>query len=57
MKQDNEKLTSVKVDKVLFQQFKEECFDDNFSLKQLVNNSIFLYLNDKEFKSKIKLSK
>lgn len=57
MKEDNEKLTSVKVDKILFQQFKEECFNDNFSLKQLVNNSIFLYLNDKEFKSKIKSSR
>lgn len=54
MKSNNEKLTSVKVDKTLFDRFKIECYENNISLKQLVNKSIFLYLNDNDFKTKIK---
>lgn len=54
MKSNNEKLTSVKVDKTLFDRFKIECYENNISFKQLVNKSIFLYLNDNDFKTKIK---
>lgn len=50
---DNKKLTSVKVDSDLFQEFKEQCIRDKFSLQKLVDRAIFLYITDKEFKKKI----
>ena len=50
---DNKKLTSVKVDSDLFQEFKEQCVRDKFSLQKLVDRAIFLYITDKEFKKKI----
>ena len=51
--QDSKQLTSVKVDKVLFQQFKEECPKYKFSLQKLNDRSIYLYLTDKDFRDKI----
>lgn len=50
---DNRKLTSVRVDSDLFQEFKEQCIRDKFSLQKLVDRAIFLYITDKEFKKKI----
>lgn len=50
---DNRKLTSVRVDSDLFQEFKEQCVRDKFSLQKLVDRAIFLYITDKEFKKKI----
>ena len=50
---DNKKLTSVKVDTDLFQEFKEQCVRDKFSLQKLVDRAIFLYITDKDFKKKI----
>ena len=50
---DNRKLTSVRVDSDLFQEFKEQCIREKFSLQKLVDRAIFLYLTDKEFKKKI----
>lgn len=50
---DNRKLTSVRVDSDLFQEFKEQCVRDKFSLQKLVDRAIFLYITDREFKKKI----
>jgi hypothetical protein len=50
---DNRKLTSVRVGSDLFQEFKEQCVRDKFSLQKLVDRAIFLYITDKEFKKKI----
>ena len=49
----NEKLTSVKITQPLFDKFKMACLEDNFSFKKLADRAIFLYLTDKEFRSKI----
>ena len=48
---DTKKLTSVKVEQELFQEFKEECIRHKFSLQKLVDRAIFLYLTEEEFKS------
>lgn len=52
---DTKKLTSVKVDQELFQDFKEECVRYKFSLQKLVDRSIYLYLTDEEFKQRLHL--
>ena len=54
MTKGNLKLTSVKVDKDIFEEFKVECLRDKFTLQKLVNASLILYLNDQEFRETIK---
>ena len=46
-------LTSVKVDSDKFNDFKVECVRDKFTLTQLVNKCMDLYLNDESFKNAI----
>ena len=53
MKNEDEKLTSVKVQTFLFERFKDVCYENNFSLKKLVNRGIYLYITDKNFREKI----
>ena len=48
-----EKLTSVKITQPLFDKFKMACLEDNFSFKKLADRAIFLYLTDKDFRSKV----
>lgn len=50
------KLTSVKVDADVFEEFKVECLRDKYTLQKLVNTSLVLYLNDEDFKKKVKES-
>ena len=50
---DNKKLTSVKVEQELFQEFKEECIRHKFSLQKLVDRAIFLYLTEDSIKQKL----
>lgn len=47
------KLTSVKVEEELLQEFKEQCVRYKFSLQKLVDRAIFLYLTEEEFKQKL----
>ena len=47
------KLTSVKVLKDLYRNFKSKTFDDEFTLQKLVNRSMDLYVCDEEFRDKI----
>ena len=54
MAKGNLKLTSVKVDADVFEEFKVDCLRDKFTLQKLVNASLFLYLNDEEFRKKIR---
>jgi len=51
--QESKQLTSVKVDKILFQEFKEECIKYKFSLQKLADRAIFLYLTEEDFKQKL----
>ena len=50
---DNTQLTSVKVDKDLFDNFKIECVKRKFSLNKLVNRAIDLYLNNEDFRKQL----
>jgi len=49
----NQKLTSVKVDSVIFQNFKIETIRTKFSLQKLVDRAMYLYLEDKDFRNKV----
>ena len=49
----NTKLTSVKILSDLYINFKHICVEENMSLQKLVNRSIFLYVNDKDYKEEI----
>jgi hypothetical protein len=48
-----EQLTSVKVEKDLFNTFKVECVKRKFSLNKLVNRAMDLYLNSEEFRKQV----
>ena len=50
----NYKLTSVKILKELYRNFKLQTLDDEFTLQKLVNRSMDLYVLDVKFKTKIK---
>jgi hypothetical protein len=52
-KEEGTQLTSVKVDKDLFDVFKIECVKRKFTLNKLVNRTIDLYLNDPEFRKQL----
>jgi hypothetical protein len=49
----NTKLTSVEIDKELYKQFKVMCIRYKFTLKELVQNSLFTYIHDEGFRKEI----
>ena len=53
MKSSDKRLTTVRIDDELFQEFKFQCIKDKFSFQKLASRSIFLYLTDKEFKDNL----
>ena len=53
MRNKDKKLTTVRLDPKLYDEFKFECLKDNFSFQKLASRAIYLYLNDKEFKIKL----
>jgi hypothetical protein len=53
MKSSDKRLTTVRIDDELFQEFKFQCIKDKFSFQKLASRSIFLYLTDKDFKESI----
>ena len=52
---NNTKLTSVKLLKSLYENFKSATINTSMTLQKLTNRSIDLYLTDKDFKEKIEL--
>ena len=52
-KNNEEKLTSVKLIDELYKKFKEKSIRDDFSLQKLVNRSLDLFVYDKEFAKKV----
>ncbi len=46
-------LTSVKVHRNLFEEFKIECVKTKFSFQKLSDRAIYLYLTNEEFKKAI----
>ncbi len=53
MKSTEKRLTTVRIDDDLFQEFKFQCIKDKFSFQKLASRAIFLYLTNKEFKKMI----
>ncbi len=52
---NNKKLTSVKLLKSLYENFKLVTINTSMSLQKLTNRSIDLYWTDEDFKQKIEL--
>ena len=53
MRNKDKKLTSVRLDPKLYDEFKFHCLKDNFSFQKLASRAIYLYLNDKDFRQKL----
>jgi hypothetical protein len=53
MRNIDKKLTTVRLDPDLYDEFKFQCLKDNFSFQKLASRAIYLYLNDTEFKKKL----
>ena len=49
----NNSITTVKVDKQLYESFKIKNVKTKFYLQDLVNRCMYLYLNDDQFRSQI----
>jgi hypothetical protein len=49
----SKKLTSVRVEQELFEEFKMECVRYKFSFQKLADRAIFFYLTDEKFREKI----
>ena len=47
------KLTSVRVEQELFEQFKIQCVRHKFSFQKLADRAIFLYLTDEDFRRQV----
>jgi len=50
---ENTKLTTVKILKVIYSKFKQVSFDSGITLQKVVNRSLDLYDKDEEFREKI----
>ena len=53
MKNSEKRLTTVRIEDKLFQEFKYQCIKNKFSFQKLASRAIFLYLTNKEFKKMI----
>ena len=53
MNEKKTKLTSVEIDKDLYQEGQIQFIKRKFSLTKLVNRAIYLYINDESFRQKI----
>ena len=53
MKSTEKRLTTVRIDDELFQEFKYQCIKNKFSFQKLASRSIFLYLTNKDFRDNI----
>lgn len=53
MRNKDKKLTSVRLDPKLYEEFKYQCLKDDFSFQKLASRAIYLYLNDKDFRIKL----
>ena len=49
----SKKLTSVRVEQELFEDFKIECVRYKFSFQKLADRAIYLYLTDEDFRKQI----
>ena len=49
----DKKLTSVKLEQELFEQFKIQCVRHKFSFQKLADRAIFFYLTDDKFRERV----
>ena len=49
----NQKLTSVKIDSSMWDNFRVECIKRKFSFQKLAERSIHLYLTNEEFRKQV----
>ena len=49
----NQKLTSVKIDSSMWDNFRVECIKRKFSFQKLAERSIHLYLTDEDFRKQV----
>ena len=49
----NQKLTSVKIDSSMWDNFRVECIKRKFSFQKLAERSIHLYLTNEDFRKQI----
>ena len=53
IKKEETKLTTVKIIKNLYSNFKRISFDSNITLQKLVNRSVDKYIEDEKFRNEI----
>ena len=53
MSAKNQQLTSVKINKELFEQFRVECIKRKFSFQKLSERAVHMYLSDEDFRKRI----
>jgi hypothetical protein len=53
MKKKEMHLTSVKIEKEIFHNFRVECVKNKFTLQKLTERCVHLYLNDPDFRRMI----
>jgi hypothetical protein len=53
MNEKNQQLTSVKLDKDLFENFKVECIKRKFSFQKLSERAVHLYLTNEDFRKQV----
>ena len=53
MSNDKQHLTSVRVDREIFDDFRVRTIRTKFTLQKLVDRAMFLYINDEKFKDLI----
>ena len=53
MKDDNTKLTSIKILKDVYSSFKKVSFDSDVTLQKLVNRTVERYVTDEEFRQEM----
>jgi hypothetical protein len=57
MKSSEKRLTTVRIEDKLFQEFKFQCIKDKFSFQKLASRAIYLYLTDKKVTRNKKIEK
>ena len=53
MVMDNTKLTSVKILKILYEDFRVKTINSNMNLQKLTNRAIDMYLTDENFRNNL----
>ena len=53
MKNSEKRLTTVRIEDELFQEFKYQCIKNKFSFQKLASRAIFLYLTNDKFRTNI----